>query len=189
LHRQSWTGFAAIKADDEESVQSDSSGHAWGGTGFRGQLCEDKDPRLVPERRITAKRRLRVMARILRKTPVWTSLTYSTGLTNKFLAGPLLCDERDGIAYLIHDLSPNLHTRNKQENSYIDACELVDRYSDVKTIQIDEEFARPFVEKTKHSSGRKLQIVLGSRTFTYSLLKPTRNNGSVFLNLQFDSEG
>ncbi len=97
-------------------------------------------------------------------------------------------DERDGIGYFILDFSTNLHTRNKQGNSYADARELAEKYSDLKSIQIDEQFVRQFVEKTKDLPERRVQIVLENDTFTYSILKATRSNGSVFLNLQFDSK-
>jgi hypothetical protein len=128
------------------------------------------------------------MERTLRKSPISVPLTYPSSFTNNLRAGPVSLDERDGIGFLILDFSSNLRARNKQVNSYADARELAEKYRDLKSIQIDEQFVRMFVEKTKDLPERRLQIVLGNERFTYSIQDGTSNNGSVFLNLKFESK-
>jgi hypothetical protein len=134
------------------------------------------------------------MERALTKSPILVGIDYSTGDHVELYAGPITSDERDGVAYLVLDVSKNLHTRNKQENTYIDACELAERLSDVRIIEIDEQLVAKWVgwssvpRRERSLSERRLQILLERKSFTYSI-DNARNNGAGRMAFYLQPEG
>lgn len=132
------------------------------------------------------------MGRTLRKSSIPVSIGYSTGdFSNNLRAGPCEMDERDGLAYLILDMSLNLRTRDKQENSYIDACELVEKHLDLKRIEIDEGILGKWValsgvpNRERSLAERRLEIILKNKgTFTYLIVDARNIGGSMVLYLE-----
>jgi hypothetical protein len=117
---------------------------------------------------------------------MWVHLTYLSGVTDSLFAGPFSCENRNGCAYLVVDLSRNLHTRNKQENSYGDALELANsKHSTLKAIEIDSSLVERFAKFIKQIevAGWRLEITIEDKVFTYLLEKSTRRNGTTLLDL------
>lgn len=90
-------------------------------------------------KRETAEGYARAMKRSLRKTSTGISVTYTGGNYSNNLAGSdFTVDESDEFICVSVDLSCNLRVRNKDSNSYYDACELAEDHAKLLSLEIDD---------------------------------------------------
>jgi hypothetical protein len=127
------------------------------------------------------------MNRSLRKTTASVSVTYSHGNFSNNLTGTdfeLELSETD--ICLCINLRGNLSVRDKSENCYSDACELVNDQALLKSVQIDDSQVIDGLlnaNKKVPNAHWKIKLLLGEQgTFDYPV-KPEMSNGSVFLNV------
>jgi hypothetical protein len=81
------------------------------------------------------------------------------------------------------DLSCNLKVRNKEQNDYQDACELVENHLDIKSLQVPDAVMESFVAACKQApeATRKLRIILGKQTYDHSVVRSESSNGGDVL--------
>jgi hypothetical protein len=130
------------------------------------------------------------MKRSLRKTTAGVSVTYSNGGYSNNLAGTdFAVEESEDFICLSINLAGNLHVRNKESNCYYDACELAERYSTLKSIQINEKQVIDGLAAAYRrvpNASLKLEVALGEKgAFKYSV-EPRESNGSIFLDVRSD---
>jgi hypothetical protein len=117
------------------------------------------------------------------KTRTQVPVTYSHSFSNN-LSGTFEVGRLDDSVCLSVDLSCNLRVRNKEQNGYQDACDLIEGYPDLKSIQVPEDVMKSFATACKEApdSPRKLRVVLGRQSFDYSVARVEHSNGGgVFL--------
>lgn len=127
------------------------------------------------------------MQRILRKTAVQVSVTYSDGnFSNNLNGTDFRLSESEKEILLSVDMSSNLRVRNKSSNCYADAVELAEDHTKLDMFQIDDEqIVKGLVATKKNNSNASwfFQIDLGDRgVFNYPVTS-ILSNGSLFFNV------
>ena len=125
------------------------------------------------------------MERSLRDTAAGVSVTYSNGgYSNNLTASHFAVDESVGVICVKVDMSRNLRVRNKGENCYYDACQLVRDHSKLTSIQIDngQVIKGLMASSLRVPSARwELELGLGNKgSFKYSV-QPKGNSRTIFL--------
>src|SRR5271157_239294 len=81
----------------------------------------------------------RAMKQCLRKTSAGVSVTYTDGnYSNNLVGSDFTLDASDESICVSVDLSCNLRVRDKDSNSYYDACELAEEHSKLLSLEIDD---------------------------------------------------
>lgn len=103
---------------------------------------------LVPNRQCVARKEVQAMQwRTLRKSAVSLFVEYGNTFSNNLWAYNLRARLNPQLE-ISADLNPNLRSRNRQENGYLDARELADgRISELKTFQVTDEYAMENLRK------------------------------------------
>lgn len=80
------------------------------------------------------------MKRSVRKKTSGVSVTYKNGnFSNNLIGNNFELDLRENIIEFHLSLEPNLRVRNKESNCFFDAKELIEDFTLLKELQIDEE--------------------------------------------------
>jgi hypothetical protein len=101
--------------------------------------------------------------------------------------------QRDGAPCLGIDMSGNTHVRNKQQNCYLDALELLERHASLEHLQLDHgHVVEDFVKRAKTSGyagrGCKLELGFAERgTLLFTVSKMERSGKSVAFAVSFCS--
>ena len=133
---------------------------------------------------------LRTMSWIsLKKGGVGLHVAYAHTFTNNLIGHATRVRTQPSIE-IAFDLNPNLHVRNKSENSYLDARELADgELASLKVVQIDDDYineklARALDPIANRSDTWTLTIELeGTHSFQ---VRPEVQRGSLFLSVVSD---
>jgi len=124
---------------------------------------------------------------VLRKGGIHLHISYGTGFTNNLLGYNIKLRDQPELEIQI-DLSPNLHKRNKQINTYRDARELADgTISDLTLIQLDDTRVIKAIDQSRRrflnvSNKWKLTLYLG-REWPFIVTPQVGNSDSLLLNV------
>jgi hypothetical protein len=125
----------------------------------------------------------------LKKGGVGLHVAYAHTFTNNLIGHATRVRTQPSIE-IAFDLNPNLHVRNKSENSYLDARELADgELASLKVVQIDDDYineklARALDPIANRSDTWTLTIELeGTHSFQ---VRPEVQRGSLFLSVVSD---
>ncbi|HJW30061.1 MAG TPA: hypothetical protein VJ508_12555 [Saprospiraceae bacterium] len=130
------------------------------------------------------------MKQLLRKTAALISVTYSDeNYTDNLVGTEFELEQSEEIICLNINLTGNLSAEHKLAlaNCYLDACELAEHYSLLKSIHIDSEskIIGGLLKANRKTPNAKweLKLLLGTLgTFKYSI-KPSMSNGDFFLDV------
>lgn len=125
------------------------------------------------------------MKRSLRKTAFGVSVAYSDDNYSNNLSGTdFELDRSESKIYLSINLARNLIAKKKDANSYLDACELANNHSLLKSVQLDDDQiidGLRLANQNIPNASWALEIRLGEKgVFQYSI-KPEIVNISLFL--------
>lgn len=126
------------------------------------------------------------MKRTIRKGISIVPITYTTGNYSNNLVGSDFCLDSNGSTLrLIIDFSKNLRSRIKG-NAYHDACELLEDYSHLETICIDEQKIiddLSFAHTQTKNRAWEIQLIVGDRTLNFGAV-PCPKNMSLYFNIE-----
>jgi hypothetical protein len=112
------------------------------------------------------------------KTPKQVPVLYSNSFSNNLL-GTFEVERLDDSVCLTLDLSCNLRVRNREQNDYQDACDMVESHLDLKSIQVPDDVMEYFAAAYKQvpEATKKLRIILGEQAYDYSVVRAESSNG------------
>lgn len=123
----------------------------------------------------------------LRKSCSHLHVSYTDEDYSNNLSGTDFCLNSSNEANSLSiNLVGNLTQRNKQTNSYSDALDLIEKHSMLEQVQIDEQVVIEGLlkaYKTNPSATWYLELSFGEKGCFKYQIKPSLENGSVFLDI------
>lgn len=131
------------------------------------------------------------MNRNLRKGSSGMHVSYAnSGFSNNLRGRNFEYRQLDGKHILHIDMSGNIRTRNKEENSYSDALELIENHHSLKRLEFDDN-EKAMIEQVARLSGAPptewlLQLDFGDKgSFRYSIACLQSDKGCARFNVSF----